>query len=162
MTDQNMHRVIDTNVLIVANNRESEQASPECVISCVRWLQRFEKSGILVIDSNWLILKEYRRKVNQSGQPGVGDAFLKWILINRTNPQHCELVKLNQISEYEFEEFPQSESLKKFDPSDCKFVAVALTHSQNPAIAVAIDRGWNKHQEALTEHGVKIEFLCGL
>lgn len=162
MIDRNMRRVIDTNVLIVSNNRESPQASPECVISCIRWLQSFEKSGILVIDSNWSIIKEYQKKVSSSGQPGVGDAFLKWILINRSNSHRCELVKITQISEYEFVEFPKSDSLKKFDPSDRKFVAVALSHSQKPAIAVAIDRGWNRHQEALAEHGIDIEFLCGL
>jgi hypothetical protein len=161
MIDQNKHRVIDTNVLIVANNRESEHASPECVIACVRWLQSFEKSRILVIDKKWLIINEYKKKVNQSGQPSVGDAFLKWILINRNNPLRCQQVSITQTSEHEFEEFPKSESLKKFDPSDRKFVAVALTHSQNPAIAVGIDRGWNKHKEALTQHGVDVEFLCG-
>ena len=155
-----MYRVIDTNVLIVANNRESEHASPACIISCVKWLQNFEKSGILVIDSKWLIINEYKKKVNQSGQPGVGDAFLKWILINHNNPQRCQQVSITKISEHEFKEFPKSESLKKFDPSDRKFVAVALTHTQRPAIAIAIDRGWNRHQKPLHEHGIEIEFLC--
>jgi hypothetical protein len=143
-----MHRVIDTNVLIVANNRESKQASPECVISCVQWLQSFEKSGILVIDSNWLIIKEYRKKVNPSGQPGVGDAFLKWVLLNRNNLNRCEQVTITQISEYEFLEFPQSESLKKF-------------HSKKPPIVNAVDSDWAIDQEALSEHGINVEFLCG-
>jgi hypothetical protein len=155
-----MHRVIDTNVLIVANNRESEHASPECVISCVRWLQSFEKSGILVIDRKWLIINEYKKKVNQSGQPGVGDAFLKWILINHNNPQRCHQVSITKISENEFEEFPQSESLKDFDKSDRKFVAVALTHDAKPAIANAVDSDWHIYKKALSDHGVEIEFLC--
>ena len=155
-----MHRVIDTNVLIVANNRESPQASYECIISCIKWLQSFEKSGILVIDNNWLMIKEYQNKVNSSGQPGVGDAFLKWILLNRSNPHRCEKVQITQIAEYEFKEFPKSESLQKFDPSDRKFVAVALTHPQRPAIANAVDFGWNIHKDPLSEHGIEIEFLC--
>jgi hypothetical protein len=156
-----MHRVIDTNVLIVANNRESKQASPECVISCVQWLQSFEKSGILVIDNKWLILKEYQKKVHSSGQPGVGDAFLRWVLLNYTNRQRCELVPITPTPEYEFLEFPQSESLKKFDPSDRKFVAVALTHSKKPPIVNAVDSDWAIDQEALSEHGINVEFLCG-
>jgi len=155
-----MHRVIDTNVLIVANNRESPQASYECIISCIKWLQSFEKSGILVIDNNWLIIKEYQNKVNSSGQPGVGDAFLKWILLNRSNPHRCEKVQITQIAEYEFKEFPKSESLQKFDPSDRKFVAVALTHPQRPAIANAVDSDWYIHKDPLSEHGIEIEFLC--
>jgi hypothetical protein len=155
-----MHRVIDTNVLIVANDRESEQASPECVISCVNWLKRFTEEGILVIDSKWLIINEYKKKVNQSGQLGVGDAFLKWILLNWSNPSLCHFVHINQVSENEFEEFPKSQSLKYFDYNDRKFVAVALTHPERPAIAIAIDRGWNNHHKALSEHDIEIEFLC--
>ncbi|AFY73380.1 hypothetical protein Syn7502_01286 [Synechococcus sp. PCC 7502] len=155
-----MCRVIDTNVLIVANNRESEHASPKCIISCIRWLQNFEKSGILVIDSKWLIINEYKKKVNQSGQPGVGDAFLKWILINRNNPQRCQQVQITQIDENNFAEFPRSSNLEKFDPNDRKFVAVSLTHPAKPAIAIAIDRGWNRHQKPLYEHGIEVEFLC--
>ncbi len=155
-----MHRVIDTNVLIVANNRESPQASPKCIISCIKWLKSFEKSGILVIDSNWLMIEEYQNKVNSSGQPGVGDAFLKWILLNRSNPHRCQQVQITQIAEYEFREFPKSESLQKFDLSDRKFVAVALTHPQRPAIANAVDSDWFIFQEALVANGITIEFLC--
>lgn len=155
-----MHRVIDTNVLIVANNRESPQASPKCIISCIKWLKSFEKSGILVIDSNWLMIEEYQNKVNSSGQPGVGDAFLKWILLNRSNPHRCQQVQITQIAEYEFREFPKSESLQKFDLSDRKFVAVTLTHPQRPAIANAVDSDWFIFQEALVANGVYIEFLC--
>jgi len=156
-----MHRVIDTNVLIVANNRESEQASLQCVITCQKWLQSFTESGILVIDSKWLIIKEYLKKVNSSGEPDLGDKFLKWVLLNRNNLNRCEQVPITQISEYEFLEFPQSESLQKFDPSDRKFVAVALTHSQKPPIVNAVDSDWAIDQEALSEHGICVEFLCG-
>jgi hypothetical protein len=67
----------------------------------------------------------------------VGDAFLKWVLTNRTNPKHCEQVRITQIAENDFAEFPRSQSLVGFDPSDRKFVAVALTHPQRPAIAAA-------------------------
>jgi hypothetical protein len=164
MIDQNKHRVIDTNVLIVANNRESEHASLQCVISCQKYLQSFRESKILVIDNKWEILKEYLKyykKAHNTGQPRVGDEFLEWVLSNQNNPKHCQKAPITKICENEFEEFPKSESLKKFDPSDRKFVAVALTHSAKPPITVAIDRGWNTHQEALTEYGVDIEFLCG-
>jgi hypothetical protein len=155
-----MHRVIDTNVLIVANNRESDQASPECITSCATWLEKFKKEGILVIDSNWLIISEYKKKVNQLGQPGVGDAFLRWVLLNHGNSNRCHQVSITKISEHEFKEFPKTESLEKFDLSDRKFVAVALTHPQRPAIVNAVDSDWYNHQNALSEHKVQIEFLC--
>jgi len=155
-----MYQVIDTNVLIVANYRESPQASPKCVISCIKWLDRCKKSGVLVIDNNRLIIREYEKKVNPSGQPGVGDAFLKWILTNQSNPKHCEQVQITQIAEHKFAEFPKSKSLEKFDPSDRKFIAVALSHQQKPIIAIAIDRGWNRHQKQLSVYDIQIEFLC--
>jgi hypothetical protein len=154
-----MYRIVDTNVLIVANNK-APQASPECVLSCAQYLNNPRKSDILVIDSDWLIIGEYRRKNSDSGQPGVGDAFLKWVLTNRTNPKHCEQVHITQISENDFTEFPRSQSLAGFDPSDRKFVAVALTHPQRPAIANAVDSDWRNFEEALAEHGIKVDFLC--
>jgi hypothetical protein len=154
-----MYRIVDTNVLIVANHK-APQASPECVLSCVQYLNNLRKSDILVIDSDWLIIGEYQRKNSDSGQPGVGDAFLKWVLTNRTNPKHCEQVHITQRAENDFAEFPRSQSLAGFDPSDRKFVAVALTHPQRPAIANAVDSDWRNYEHALAEHGIKIDFLC--
>ncbi len=154
-----MYRVVDTNVLIVANHK-APQASLECVLACVEHLNNLRKSDILVIDSDWLIIGEYRRKNSESGQPGVGDAFLKWMLTNRTNPKHCEQVHITQLAENDFVEFPRSPSLAGFDPSDRKFVAVALTHPQRPAIANAVDSDWRNYESALADHGVKVDFLC--
>lgn len=45
-----MLAVIDTNVLIVANGRESPQASAECILACVHHLQGLVKQGTVVID----------------------------------------------------------------------------------------------------------------
>jgi hypothetical protein len=154
-----MYRVVDTNVLIVAN-KKAPQASLECILSCIKYLNNLRESGILVIDSGWLIIGEYQHKNSDSGQPGVGDAFLKWVLTNRTNPRHCEQVHITKIAENDFTEFPRSESLANFDPSDRKFVAVALTHPQRPAIANAVDSDWRNHEIALAQHGIKVDFLC--
>ncbi|MFN9533922.1 MAG: hypothetical protein ACK59W_05705, partial [Pseudanabaena sp.] len=82
------------------------------------------------------------------------------VLSNQANSKHYEEVAIKQIPEYEFEEFPKSESLKNFDMNDRKFVAVALTHHAKPVIANASDRGWRNHKQALTEHGIKLDFLC--
>jgi hypothetical protein len=156
-----MYHVVDTNVLVVANGKnKAPQASLECINSCVKYLSSLQKSGVLVIDKNWLILKEYKNNVSEKGQPEIGDRFLYWLLKNQTNRKHCEQVTIKQISEYEFEEFPQSESLKNFDKSDRKFVAVALTHPAKPAIANAVDSDWRNYEEALADHGVSLNFLC--
>jgi hypothetical protein len=64
-----MYHVVDTNVLVVANGKnKAPQASLECINSCVKYLNSLQKSGILVIDKNWLILKEYKNNVCEKGR----------------------------------------------------------------------------------------------
>lgn len=153
-----MHHIVDTNVLLVAS-RKAPQASLTCVLTCIKYLQNLKESGILVIDSNRLIIREYENKNSRSGQPNVGDAFLKWVLTHQAT-NRCEQVPITQIAENDFAEFPKSPSLEKFDLSDRKFVAVALTHHAKPAIANAVDSDWRNYEQALQEHGVKLNFLC--
>jgi hypothetical protein len=156
-----MKAIVDTNVLIAANARNCPQANPACVQRCVQLLQKIKIAGILVIDDAWLIIKEYKVEVSQTGQPGVGDAFLKWVLVNQANPRHCERITITPTEEdYQFAEFPDDPELAKFDPSDRKFVAVALTHPDHPPIYNAVDSDWKIHQLALEKHGIQIEFLC--
>lgn len=154
-----MHVIVDTNVLNVANNK-SHQAPPQCVINCISKLDDIKKGQILVIDDKWRILNEYKKKVSSLGQPGMGDAFLKWVLTNQGNPNHCEQVSITEISTNEFAEFPTDPSLKGFDLSDRKFVAVALVHPTHPPITNAVDSDWRNFQLALETNGVQIDFLC--
>ncbi len=153
-----MHHIVDTNVLLVAS-KKAPQASLTCVLTCIKYLQNLKESGILVIDSNRLIIREYENKNSRSGQPNVGDAFLKWVLTHQAT-ERCEQVPITQITENDFAEFPRSPDLEKFDPSDRKFVAVALTHHAKPAIANAVDSDWRNYEEALANHGVSLNFLC--
>lgn len=153
-----MYQIVDTNVLLVASKKAS-QASENCELACEKYLQNLMNTGILVIDNQWLIIKEYMNKNSQSGQPYAGDAFLKWVLTHQAT-KRCEKVAITQIAENDFAEFPKSPSLAKFDPSDRKFVAVALTHPAKPAIANAVDSDWRNYEQALKDHGVTLHFLC--
>jgi hypothetical protein len=154
-----MYQIVDTNVLLVAS-KKAPQASEICELTCEKYLQELMNTGVLVIDSQWLIIKEYMNKNSQSGQPSAGDKFLKWVLLNHTNPNRCEKVVITQIAENDFAEFPRSQSLEKFDPSDRKFVAVALTHHAKPAITNAVDSDWRNYEKALAKYGIKVNFLC--
>jgi hypothetical protein len=158
-----MHVIIDTNVPVVANGK-TEQASPICVESCIRTIQEIRQQHILVIDDAWKVLKEYKAKLHSEGQPGVGDAFLKWVLTHRTNPRHCEQVSLTRSPQAEDENdfcaFPDDENLMLFDRSDRKFVALALTHPATPPVYNAVDSDWWNFRHTLENHGVHIEFLC--
>jgi hypothetical protein len=152
--------VVDTNVPVVANSR-SGQASPDCVLVCLQRLVRITRTGRVALDDQWRIIREYQANLRSSGQPGVGDAFLKWILDNRANPERCELVKITPIdNEKSFQEFPSDPALRHFDRSDRKFVAVALAHSQRPPILQAIDSKWWAFRAPLRRNGVNVEFLC--
>jgi hypothetical protein len=153
-----MHYLIDTNVPLAANGKSD--AGPACVLAAIQRLMQLREAEKLVLDAGYLILKEYQNKLSPTGQPGVGDAFLLWAWRNHTNPQHCEMATLAQADDNSFSAFPTDPALADFDPSDRKFVAVALTHEANPPIVNATDTDWHKDHEALTRNGIRIEFLC--
>lgn len=86
--------IVNTNVLITANNRNVPQATPSCVLTCGQQLRNIQQQGGLVLDNQWLIIKEYKNKVSEKGQPGVGDAFLKWVLTHQMNSRYCIQVNM--------------------------------------------------------------------
>ena len=154
-----MKVVVDTNVPKAANN-ETPQASLQCIFTCAKWIQDIEEQHSIVLDDRWRILKEYIRQLNSKGQPGVGDAFLKWVLTNLSNPKHCEQVHITEDAHRGYVEFPNDPDLGSFDSSDRKFVAVARTHPEHPLILNAVDTDWWDHRVAFERHGIHIKFLC--
>lgn len=156
--------IVDTNVPVVANGR-SDQVSIECVLACAQQLQQITQQGRLILDNQWHILREYMRHLSPSGQPGVGDAFLKWVFNNMANPARIEMVFITPANPddpdgTDFQEFPDNPVLANFDPSDRKFVAVCVAHPQHPPIFNATDRDWWDFRHALSDHGVQVRFLC--
>lgn len=152
--------VVDTNVGVVANQRETD-ASPDCVTACVDFLEQVTRGHVcVVVDAGWEILSEYERQLSSSGQPGPGDAFLKWVLVNLANRDSCEQVEIHPHPARGFEEFPDDPALEGFDPSDRKFAAVALVSTARPPVANAVDSDWWEYREALERHGVRVRFLC--
>ncbi len=153
--------VVDTNVAVVAN-QDAPQASPACVLACVQRLhQIMTDHEKLVIDNHWLIIAEYRANLRSSGQPGVGDAFLKWVLTNWANVDRCDTVTITPDgANSSFLEFPNDAGLLSFDLSDRKFVTVALAHPQRPPILQAVDSKWWRFQDDLHRNGVTVDFLC--
>lgn len=163
-----MRVIVDTNVPVVANGRTAH-ASPGCIVACVRKVSEVQSQHILVLDDNWQILREYMGNLRSEGQPGVGDAFLRWVLTNRTNPARCECVHLpvrargtvgDSADTEEFVAFPDDDDLDSFDRSDRKFVALCLSHSERPPVLNAVDTDWWDHRDCLERHGVRVEFLC--
>jgi hypothetical protein len=156
--------VIDTNVAVVANCLPGKNQQPEvpdaCILRCIQFIDRITSEGMVVVDENWRILGEYLRNLRSSGQPGVGDRFLKWILRNQHDPTKCEIVTITETSPGNFVQFPNDPNLQGFDPSDQKFVAVAAAHGAKPPIYYATDRNWPKYAPALAKHGITVIGLC--
>ena len=159
--------IVDTNVPLVANR--FSHASEDCVEICVDRLEQITKGEIKLAvdycasDDQRHIIDEYRNKLNPSSQPGVGDAFLKWVEINWTNPDLCDLVEITFIvvgAKISFAEFPSDPALADFDDDDRKFVAVACAHPGHPPILQAVDSKWHHFLGALTPNGVRVEYLC--
>lgn len=157
-----MRFIVDTNVPKTANGEASPQASSICVRICVVRLSEIQQRHTLVLDDRWLIIKEYIGQLRSSGQPGVGDAFLKWVLTNQANPTRCECIPITPTEDgSSFVEFPQDPALSGFDPSDHKFVVVALAHTEAPIpILNAVDTDWWHYRVALASNGVEVDFLC--
>lgn len=154
-----MTSVVDTNVILVAN-RQHADVSEACVVACTKRLQALMEEGCVVIDDGYRILGEYQHKTTPHVGKRAGDAFLKWLLRNNSNPKRCAQVRLVEHPGRGFESFPEDARLANFDTPDRKFVAVARAHADRPAIAQAADSKWLAWAPALEEHGVTVDFLC--
>jgi hypothetical protein len=150
--------VVDVNVPIVANGRGTH-ADLDCQNASINALLGIVQAGILVLDDQMQILEEYRRYLNPSGQPGVGDAFMQWVWENQAVAARCEQVSLT-VGTSGFKEFPTDPRLNRFDLADRIFVAVAKASINDPEILNAVDPDWWEHRDALAQNGIRVNFLC--
>ena len=150
-----MSRVIDTNVLIVANEK-SEQASEYCMIDCINMLEQTANLTV-ALDQNGLIMEEYQSHCSHKGAPGVGDMFFKYLHDNQYCPNNnISLVYINPIDDEmrSFEELPPN----NFDPSDRKILATAVV--ANATVVNATDSDWHEQHELMQELNVAVQQLC--
>ncbi len=153
--------IIDTNVGVQANKALDVDSLSEmeldCAENCVKLLKAvcLNTSGI-VLDSDNEIFNEYRKRLSMSGQPGVGDMFMKWV---HRNLGYFDLVPITKSGDT-YIEFPSHPGLANFDPSDRKFVAVANAHKKNPTVYQATDSKWWGWRKALKGAGIEVEFIC--
>ncbi len=155
--------VVDTNVLCVANYateaKDQHDISPECILASIEIIDEIETKKAIVVDEDDIIFTEYKNNLSLSGQPGHGDAFMKWLHDYRFQLPTRNRVKINEVSD-SYNEFPEHEGLKEFDLSDRKFVAVSNAHTEKPPILQATDSKWWGWKEALRDVGVTVHFIC--
>ena len=152
--------VIDTNVPVVANGRHDGDKSlaPECRDAAVRFLMKVlnNKKQRVVLNAEGEVQAEYRKKLNPSGQPGVGDRFYQAVL---SDWMRCERVRLPKHPDGEYADLPQAVIDAGFDPDDRKFAALAKR--ERIPVVNAVDSDWLNARDMLAKNGIRVKFLCG-
>jgi len=153
--------VIDTNVLAVAEGL-ADHADNDCRRTCVAFLRDVRSSGVVLVDDGRRIFGEYLRPFRHRRQPGVGWSFARWLMDGARARRQLRAIPIRPRAgdQEDYEEFPREASLAAFDPSDRKFVAVALASGLDPDIANTVDSDWAMFHSALQAVGVRIQFLC--
>ena len=147
--------VVDTNVPIVANGRDTH-ADDQCQLNCIEKIRAIQATGIVVLDDRELILKEYSSHFSFEGEPGVGDAFYKYISDHLYSEFRVLRVAVTPTNDNRrgFEELPEN----GLDPSDRKFLAVAMV--ANAPVVNATDSDWYEQRSLLDGLSVTVEQLC--
>ncbi len=155
--------VVDTNVPKTANLAiqpdPNSDVPDECILACVEAVEYVIKKKGLVIDATDEIFTEYRQQLSMSGQPGIGDIFMKWVHDNRWSLPDSQRVNITKNGE-SYDEFPDHDDLNDFDRSDRKFVAVSAAHTNKPPILQATDSKWWGWKEGLSQCGITVQFMC--
>lgn len=155
------HVVVDTNVATTANGMNAG-APIECMAASARMLGTVMRRGHVFVDCHGAIVSEYRQNLSAKGQPGPGDAFLKWVLTHEWGGVRVTRVSITAKANdpTDFEELAPPPDGTAFDPSDRKFLAVAAVHPDRPPVLQSFDSKWWGWQSALLEIGVSIHFVC--
>ena len=146
---------MDTNVAIVANRRGTH-ADERCQLACVEQLEAVVAQDVVAIDDGRAILAEYGKHLRSSGMPGTGDMFYKHVLNLLYRPNRVRMVAVipSEDPGRGFEELPEN----TFDPSDRKFLAVAVV--AQAVVLNATDSDWGEHEALMHTLGVEISQLC--
>lgn len=152
--------VVDTNVATTANGANGA-APPSCVAASARALLAVVRGGHVFVDDGGRIIAEYRANLSAKGQPGPGDAFLKWLLTHEWGGERVTRVPITPADDDDdFVELPKPPRGVRYDPSDRKFLAVAAAHPDRPPVLQSFDSKWWGWTEALAKAGVAVHFVC--
>ncbi len=147
-----MRVVIDSNVIIAANRRETT-ASIQCSAACARRLLDAIENDLILEDTADLIWAEYKRAANFSGQPGAGDRFFELFARNRWTPSRVKRVDIGTNDEDVADRIPPG--LRTFDRSDQKWIATYI-HGDGDVLYNALDSDWSESAEAISDEGIKV------
>ena len=154
--------IIDANVVLLAGTPVKDIPSDQllCAQKCIKFINNFvtKADNMLVLDAEGRIMKEYRGLYSLDRDPNIATVFYRWAC--RNVPKNAEdFISLKEIAENEFESYPDSEQLKRFDPPDRKYIALAFQHKEHPPIVEANDSKWWGIREEMERCGLNIRFI---
>ena len=147
--------VVDTNVARAANGRNTH-VGIRCQLRCTEKLRIVIERNVVALDDIGFILEEYRKQLNFSGAPGMGEVFFRHIFNNQYRSKRVQRVAVAPSSNDRkgFEELPEN----SFDRSDRKFLAVAVV--AKAVVLNATDSDWSEHHALMDELEVEVQELC--
>lgn len=147
--------VVDTNVAVAANGRDTH-ADEQCQLACVEKLESVFATEVVAIDDGGAILEEYMNRLNLSGMPGVGDAYLRHVFNYQGQNHRVRRVAVTPSEDDRrgYEELPEN----TFDHSDRKFLAVAVV--SGAVVLNATDSDWREEEALMNTLGVEVNQLC--
>ena len=147
--------VVDTNVAIAANGRDTH-ADLTCQLDCIEKLETICREAVIVLDEGDLIFEEYRDHLHFKVAPGTGDKFFKHVYDHKYGESRVKRVPITPCSDdlRGYQELPENE----FDPSDRKFLAVAVVAKAE--ILNATDSDWSEQDTLTSDLGVSVRQLC--
>lgn len=151
-----MTKVVDTNVPLVVKFPEGHPR--ELIDACEIMIETIIESGAPVVtDDGGEIFDEYVHQLNWSGQPSLGDAFVRYVYDNRYR-WHEKMRPDIQPREPGTNTYGVLDGDdREIDPSDRKFVAAAKVASA--PVVQATDTKWLAWGAVLGRHGVSVEFV---
>lgn len=153
-----MDRVVDTNIAVIANGRETT-ASDACQLKAIEFLEMLVAKDRTIIDSGNRVLTEYRKRLKAEGQPGVGDQFFRHLLDNQGNTKAVRVVEESDARADPLRHAFTHGNLSGFDPSDRPFALCAAVGRAR--VVTATDSDWLIHEVGLQACGVRVDFVCG-
>lgn len=152
--------IVDTNVWVMLGNIPPDnEIERECVLACIQWGKRFNESGEeykIAVDMKWKILTEYRNNIREGS---LAQQYLNTLLSQPIMRLVFKPIQYDD-NDHAIIDVDLDTDDQKFDPSDKKFVAVALAFDDPPPIINATDTDWEKHKVPIEAAGITVHSLC--
>lgn len=148
-----MTQVIDTNVPLVA--KFSRDRPRELLDACEEILEEILEGRLTVVtDADGEIVEEYMHQLSLSGQPSLGDAFVKYVHDHRFTWEEAVRpdIQPDSVDEHSYAVLGGDDA--EIDPSDRKFVAAAKV--AGVPVVQGTDTKWLDWGPVLGRHGVQV------